>query len=185
MEQLTHLDFEFGPGGWVKTNWRRGGGPEQSVWIRWAPPKRKRGGKPSERRWSMEEVRIADPLGKDVRFREIPLPRIYIAFNALEMADELYESLDDEVPADLERAMREKWQTQPRIKLERPAQRKLDDEFFRMVAQAYRGAVIRGLPPVKTIAEDAGVPHSTVARWIAQTRARKFLPPPQQGKVTV
>jgi transposase len=39
--------------------------------------------------------------------------------------------------------------------------------------------------PNTTIAEDAGVPYSTAARWIAKAREKRYLGKARQGKVTV
>ena len=52
------------------------------------------------------------------------------------------------------------------------------------MAFAYREAVEAGLPPSKTLAEDADTPPGTVNRWIAQARERGFLPPAERGKVS-
>jgi hypothetical protein len=177
VERLTHIDFAFGPGGWVKTYWRRNG-PEQTAWLRFKPTSRAR--KP---RWRIAELRVHNPTQE--RLREIPLHRAELAFNALEISHTLRDQLDDDVPADLDTAIRDQYRGQPRRKLQRPATRKLDDEFFRAVAFTYREAVIRGLNPGQTIAGDAAVPHSTAARWIAQARERRYLPPASQGKVSV
>lgn len=117
--------------------------------------------------------------------------RIELAFNALtdanaELREDFQAKLDVELTADLDTTFRDAYR--PRLrrkKLKRPATRKLPDEFFREVAVAYRSAAIGGLNPVMTIAEEAGVPHSTAARWVALTRERGYLPPPERGRVTV
>jgi hypothetical protein len=186
MEKLTHIDFALGPGGWVKTHWRRGG-PERTAWVRFEeqPSRgRKRANAPAPQ-WRVAELRVTvDDTTENLR--AIPLHRIELAFNALghEMSAELRQWLNDEVPGDLDKAIRKQFEKHPRKKLKRPARRKLDDAFFRDVAFAYREALIRGLNPGMTIAEDAGVPHSTAARWIAQAREKDYLPKTRQGKVT-
>ena len=175
MEKLTHIVFAFGPGGWVKTSWRRGD-RERTEFVRFEP--QKRGG------WVIAELRVKNPTAANLR--EIPLHRIAVAFNALEMSEELRDGLEEAVPADLDGAMRAAYNRRPRRNtLKRPPGRKLSEEFFRSVAITYREAIVRGLNPVMTVAEDAGVPHSTAARWIAQARDKKFLPPAQRGKVAV
>ena len=58
------------------------------------------------------------------------------------------------------------------------------DDFYRQVALAYRRAVAGGRNPGKSLADDSGVPHGTVARWIAESRRRGHLPPAEKGKVT-
>ncbi len=74
----------------------------------------------------------------------------------------------------------------PQPKLKRPPRNKLDDDFYRQVATAYRKAVAAGLPPGDTIAKNSDVPKGTVNRWIAEARKpeRGFLPPGEPGKVT-
>jgi hypothetical protein len=177
VEELTHIVFAFGPGGWVKTFWRRSGA-EESAWIRFEPVTRAR-----KTPWRIVELRVLNPTAE--RLREIPLHRAELAFNALEMSETLRDQLKRPVPADLDSAIYELYRAEPRKQLQRPATRKLDDEFFRAVAFAYRDAVIRQLNPGKTIAADADVPPTTAARWIAQARERGYLPPATQGKVSV
>jgi hypothetical protein len=175
MEKLTNVDFALGPGGWVKTSWRRGG-PERSAWVRFEP--RKHGD------WVIAELRVQKPTAESLR--EIPLYRIGLSFNALKIREELREWFEDEVPANLDEAIRAHYRNRPRQKLQRPARRRLDEDFFLEVAFTYREAAIRGLDPVQTIAEDADVPHSTAARWVGQARDKKFLPrKPRRGKVTL
>ncbi len=175
MEKLTHIDFALGPGGWVKTGWRRDG-RERTAWIRFEERTRRR-----LTEWVIAELRVKDPTAASLR--EIPLHRIALSFNALEISASLRDYIDEPVPGDLESAIREQYRSHPRKKLKRPAGRKLDDDFFRAVAFAYRDAAVRGLNPVQTLADDAGAPHSTVARWIAQARARGYLPPAGRGQV--
>jgi hypothetical protein len=175
MEKLTNIDFALGPGGWVNTKWRRGG-RESSAYIRFEP--RKRG------LWGMAELQVKSPTATGLA--EIPLHRIETAFNLLDIREELRERLDEDVSAKLDAAFKHHFRRQPRRKLKRPTARKLDDNFFLDVAFAYREAAVRGLDPVQTIAEDAGVPHSTAARWVAQARekGRGYLPPAARGKVS-
>jgi hypothetical protein len=71
-----------------------------------------------------------------------------------------------------------------RPRLERPAARRLDAAFYERVATAYRAAVRHGLPPAKTLAEDADTPQGTVNRWIAEARHLDYLPKAEPGKVT-
>jgi hypothetical protein len=54
--------------------------------------------------------------------------------------------------------------------LKRPKNRRLDDDFYRQVAETYRAAVNHGLNPAKTLAEDSDTPQATVNRWIAKAR---------------
>lgn len=60
---------------------------------------------------------------------------------------------------------------------------RLDDEFFTVLAHAYRDVVSSGAWPAPTLAEEAGVSPKTVRRWILEARKRGHLPPGTQGKV--
>lgn len=178
MEKLTHITFALSGGGWVKAHWRRGG-PEQTCWLRFEPHERKRKA-PSQ--WALVELQVKNPSGE--RLAEIPLHRLERAFNALTMKDDLHENLDEQMPADLDSATQKLFRAQPREKFKPPTGRRLDDDFLRSVAFSYRDAVVRGLNPTKTMAEESAVPYSTVAKWIARTRENGYLPPPEHGKVT-
>jgi hypothetical protein len=69
-----------------------------------------------------------------------------------------------------------------RFRLERPAKRRLDDDFYISVARAYADAVFAGLNPRKTLALDSDTPADTVARWIREARRRRHLSPGEPGK---
>lgn len=142
-------------------------------------PRSKR--QPDRPTWRIAEAVIRNPTDPDA---EPPYNRLEVAFNALEMSVTLREQIDAEVghPED---ATMQAYRSQPRKKLRRPARRQLDEDFYREVAFAYRQAVERGLNPNMTIAEDAGVPYSTAARWIAKAREKRFLGKARQGKVAV
>jgi hypothetical protein len=72
----------------------------------------------------------------------------------------------------------------PRQRITRPdrADPEQQQQFYRRVAMAYRQyAQVR--PPAPAIAEEAGVPVTTVHRWVREARRRGYLPPGRQGKV--
>ena len=69
-----------------------------------------------------------------------------------------------------------------RPRLKRPAGRRLDDNFYIQVADAYRGAVAHGLQPAKTLAEDSETPQGTVNRWIATAREKDLLADAEPGR---
>jgi hypothetical protein len=54
---------------------------------------------------------------------------------------------------------------------------KYPDDFYERLAREYENLVLVRLPPLRTIAESYGVPHSTVGRWVREARRRKFLAP--------
>lgn len=56
------------------------------------------------------------------------------------------------------------------------------DGFSRQVALAYNSAVLEGRAPAKILADEAGVPVTTVHRWIREARQRGHLPPARKGR---
>ncbi|MEV6833595.1 hypothetical protein AB0N17_03530 [Streptomyces sp. NPDC051133] len=56
------------------------------------------------------------------------------------------------------------------------------DSFYRQVAETYNDAVRETSAPAKVLAEEAGVPTTTVHRWIFEARRRGFLPPARKGR---
>ncbi|WP_128380480.1 hypothetical protein [Streptomyces cavernae] len=56
------------------------------------------------------------------------------------------------------------------------------DAFYRRVAEVYNDAVRETSAPAKVLAEEAGVPTTTVHRWIFEARRRGFLPPARKGR---
>ena len=184
MEKLTHITLEISGGGWVKAHWWRRGVPERTAWLQFKPPGGKRKGAPQPR-WKLVELRVKNPTGEGLA--EIPLDRIERAVNALtSTSDELLDNLDKPMSADLDAETRELFLAHPREKFERPAGRQIDEAFLRSVAFSYRDAVVRGLNPTKTMAEESGAPYSTVAKWIARARLPEngYLPPPEHGKAS-
>lgn len=72
----------------------------------------------------------------------------------------------------------------PRQRITRPdrANPEQQQQFYRRVAMAYR-QYAQTRPPAPAIAEEAGVPVTTVHRWVREARHRGFLPPGRKGKV--
>jgi hypothetical protein len=54
--------------------------------------------------------------------------------------------------------------------------------FYRTVAAAYGQYAEESHAPAKLIAEEAGVPVTTVHRWVREARRRGFLPPGRKGR---
>ena len=75
---------------------------------------------------------------------------------------------------------------QDRLRLERPEGRRLDANFYKRVALAYKGALAEGLNPRQTLASESGAAPDTVARWIAKARDDKYgyLPKTTAGKAS-
>lgn len=68
-----------------------------------------------------------------------------------------------------------------RMPLRRP-DRSDPEGFSRMVAEAYNEAVQTSHRPATLLAAEAGVPATTVHRWIREARQRGFLPPARRGR---
>lgn len=70
------------------------------------------------------------------------------------------------------------------IKLSKPEDGKLSDEFLRRVADFYIQAVQIGRPPIVALSEEAGIPYGTADNWARKARARGFLSRGDAGKVS-
>ena len=181
MKRLTHLHIETGPAGWLKAFWRREDEPENVVFVQFRVPSSKRQG------WAIVGLRTSKNsrpkwLSADL-LSDIPLSRIESAIIASSVfRSGLEDRINDEQPADLDAAFKGMYREVPRTTLERPG--KLDDAFLRQVALAYRQAVAAGRPPLKTMADDSGIPQGTIARWVARAREGHFLPDATPGKVS-
>jgi len=183
-KELTHLHIETGDGGWLKAYWRYGAdAPENTVFCRFRRPRTKRQG------WALiglQASKHSDPpwLSSGL-LDEIPRLRIELAVQASEVfKDGLLEGYDADQPTDLDAAFKRAYRKSALPELERPPRSGLNDDFFRRVALAYRQAVTAGRPPTKTLAAISDTPPGTVNRWIAEARARGFLPQASRGKVT-
>jgi hypothetical protein len=53
----------------------------------------------------------------------------------------------------------------------------LDPDLLRAVAEVYRDAVARGLPPTRAVEERWGRPRSTVNKWVRRARQSGYLTP--------
>ena len=172
------LSLAVGLGGWVEARWHTRALPEQIAYVRFAVV--------DASRWRIVELRLLDPSQEALR--ALPLSRIEHAANAhalvaLGLAAGHTTPAPDDVPAFFKTSRRRQRRQESRYKLERPAGRRLSDDFYEAVARAYQEAVTVGLNPRKTLAEDSGTPADTVARWILEARKRGSLPPAAPGKV--
>jgi hypothetical protein len=169
---LTHLELirvqiSGQPG--VEAVWRRADGSKGRVVVQFRPR--------TPERWYIAWLHVILPTA--ALLRDVPLSRIEHAANADPKIRAWIEQGFDE--ATIERMRRD---AAKRPRLERPAARRLDAAFYERVATAYRAAVRHGLPPAKTLAEDADTPQGTVNRWIAEARHLDYLPKAEPGKVT-
>jgi hypothetical protein len=133
------------------------------------------------------ELRVT---GESVRsHRDLPLSRVENAVNAdASLRYDLTLDMDKDPEADIPRFFSMKKAIKrgmtPPVRLERPASRRLDDDFYKQVAAAYTDAVAAGLNPRKTLAADSATPADTVARWVRIARKRRYLPEAQPGRVS-
>jgi hypothetical protein len=133
-------------------------------------------------RWYIAQLLVDEPTS--ALLRDVPLARIQSAIeSAIKSDPEMREWIASGVSTEtIERASRA---AAKRPRLKRPARRRLDDGFYKLVADAYRGAVAHGLPPVRTLAQESDTPPGTVNRWIARARELRYLPEGESGRVTV
>lgn len=170
-----------GYAGWAKVEWRAGEPDELVAFVRFEADEL--------HVLRAVEVRVLEPWLP--RLRDLPLARIENAVNAdavtrFELVQNLRRSLHGQEPATFfaMRAAISGKELPPRVYLERPAKRRLDDAFYIEVARAYAGAVAWGLDPRKTLALDSGTPADTVARWIREARRRGFLSEGKPGRAS-
>ncbi len=70
----------------------------------------------------------------------------------------------------------------PRPPLTRPDPSGDLDQFYRRVADAYREFAKLSRAPAAAMANEAGVPVTTVHRWVREARRRGHLPPGRKGR---
>jgi hypothetical protein len=174
------LDLLDGPGGWVQATVRREGelGVDFYCVRLWQD---------EEGNWSPQGALYVPGVTPET-LRAVPLNRIVLAVNATEalradLARRLNETAPDVGTKEFWAAFTGFIHDEPPLKLERPKGRRLSDEFFAQVAETYRGAMMRGLPPRTAIAEAAGTSTDVAGRWVREARKRNLLPPTRQGKV--
>jgi hypothetical protein len=85
--------------------------------------------------------------------------------------------------AEYKRGQAREWRDMgfPRSSLRRP-DRSDPEGFYQLVSRAYGEYVAETNAPAREIAAEAGVPVTTVHRWIREARRRGFLPPARKGR---
>ncbi len=173
------LDVNPGPGGWACVTWRQGQPGEVVAYVRFVVEQ-------PALTLAVAELRVSEPWVR--RHRELPIGRVENAANA--DATTRFHIVKDSkkaAPRDLAEYFATKAKISgrgPRFRLERPARRRLDDDFYAAVARAYADAVAEGLNPRKTLAADSGTPADTVARWIGKAREAGHLSKTTPGKAS-
>jgi hypothetical protein len=169
-----------GWGGWAQLKWRQGTPGEVIAYARFEAD--------AAALLHPVELRVVEPWLR--RHRELPLGRVENAVNAdarvrWDLLHDIEKEMPDNDPATffLHKGAIEKGMSD-RIKLKRPIGRKLGDDFYRAVADAYTDALAFGLNPRKTLALDSATPADTVARWIRQARQRGYLSSGEPGKAS-
>jgi hypothetical protein len=167
--ELTPVIVEGGEG-WVEARWRRSDGSKGYAYADF------------RRRfadlWGISQLLIDAPTAS--LLAEVPLARIEAAVNA----DPDILDWIEKGSATFQRELQGRG-SRKRLRLKRPDKRRLDDGFYRQVANAYADAVRHGLRPAKTLAADADTPPGTVNRWIATARRRGYLSPAKPGRISV
>ena len=175
------LELIPGRGGWARVTWRQGQPGEVVAYVRFTVEQ------PGST-LAVAELRVTEPWVR--RHRELPLSRVENAANAdwnvrgLILADMGKRTRTPLAESFATKAQISGRRVEPRYRLERPARRRLGDDFYAAVARAYTEAVAEGLNPRKTLADDSGTPADTVARWIVQARRRGHLSPGEPGKAS-
>jgi hypothetical protein len=171
MTEDPRIGFIVGQGGWTKVAWPGGTG-----YVRFAL-------NPDNKTWRIGELRL-DPT--DEALRGFSRVRIENAANAHSVvALGIAMGWKKKPPADLESMFRgKKPEPLSRLRLTRPQGKRLDANFYKQVALAYKGAVAEGHNPRQTLARDSGAAPDTVARWVAEARRLDYLPPAEPGKVS-
>jgi hypothetical protein len=120
--------------------------------------------------------------------RGISMPRLAARFNSPGQADPGEGPDDDLTVAELRRraGLRAERERDKRKYVKRAALSRPDgsdpETFYRLVASAYNQYAQEVRAPAKAIAEEAGVPVSTVHRWVREARRRGFMPPGRKGR---
>lgn len=133
--------------------------------------------------------------------RSLPIGRIEAAINKADLSADIFdgEARDDGFGvqfAPVDAALADyldqtelRWVSRSRAFPATPAREPLTrpdgtdpDAFSRRVAQAYTAAVESTGAPAKALADEAGVPVTTVHRWIREARQRGHLPPARKGR---
>lgn len=179
------LDLVDGPGGWLEAAVAEEGGFSryEPSYVRFQPDGR--GG------WSPQGTLYIPGLSPET-IRAVPLKRIALAVEASKpLRDALASRFSEPAPEPGTADFTNLWATrghwfheEPPLTLERPKGRALPDEFFAKVAETYRAAIVRGLPPRTAVAEAAGVSTDVAGRWVREARKRAYLPATQPGKVS-
>lgn len=201
--QFTGLGLS-GPHGWCEVALRDEGGPAPRVLVKLA---REEGG---GRTVIARMIYVGDghtmlrqpvlPV-TSAALRALPIGRIEAAINKTDLPADVFgdDGLDNGfgvhfAPVDAALAAyleqtEHRWLNWSRTLPAAPAREPLSrpdgtdpDAFSRRVAQAYMAAVESTGAPAKALAEEAGVPVTTVHRWIREARQRGHLPPARKGR---
>jgi len=119
-------------------------------------------------RWVITDLHLSGQALTGMMLREISMPHLQAQRNA-DVADIL--AMVDSLPR--------------RERITRPDRADPDalEWFYRDVGIAYKEYASMGRHPAPAIAEEAGVPVTTVHRWVRESRRRGFLPPGRKGQV--
>ena len=118
-------------------------------------------------RYHLDAIGYEGPVSATL-LRTIPVGRIEAAVNAL--ARHGHEPHRDRAEARVPEQLREH------------AVPGYPDEFYEVIARAYRVLAADSSRPIVELAEANEVPLTTAQRWVKEARRRELLPPGRRGK---
>jgi hypothetical protein len=186
MKPIPKVAIELFDGGWCYVH-----RPDRKhqIWVRVEPEEEMKGGLAdySAFRFKIVEMHIDSGQGKldPSAIRNLPFSAIESLIN--EHGEEVWETLTPKV--NFEKIRRSEirhvtFKEVKRLKLSKPEDGKLSDEFLIQVANFYRQSVQIGRPPIVAISEEVKIPYGTADSWVRKARARGFLSRGDAGKVS-
>ena len=140
-----------------------------------------------DKRFKIVEMHIDAVEGKldPATIRDLPFSTIESLING--HGEELWNSYSNKVDFDTIRRSeipRVAFKEVKLLKLSKPEDGKLSDDFLKRVADFYIQSVEIGRPPIVAISEEARIPYGTADSWARKARARGFLSRGDAGKVS-
>lgn len=186
MKPIPKVAIEFFDGGWCYVH---RSDRKHQIWVRVEPEEEVKRGVAdySAFRFKIVEMHIDSGQGKldPSALRDLPFSTIESLINS--QGKELWETWNK--PVDFEDIRRSEirnftFKEVRRLKLSKPEDGKLSDEFLIRVANFYRQSVQIGKPPIVAISEEVKIPYGTADSWVRKARARGFLSRGDAGKVS-
>jgi hypothetical protein len=166
--------FQVGGGGWLLAS----NAQTDRVQVRFA--------KNEAGRWEPVELRMdAERPIDSTMLRRVPLAIMESVANGI-AREHLQERLHKGDPGQWWRPPSlqpgQLWKPERRLRAKVPPGSRKSDAFYQRVAASYSARAARTSRPAVEMANDNGVPVTTVHRWVKEARRRGFLPPGQKGR---